>query len=110
MHPTFSIIETLQEGAIQFEQELSNAKLRMQLNKELEMEESEEARTTKSEEQEEEDDAKSRLTFEPITKTYNDCKRRVTDLEECSRITLPRPLPTNHETLIEMRRSIHTNI
>ena len=85
MHPTFSIIETLKEGAINFEQELSNAKLRMQLNKELEKEESDEARTAKSEEQEEEDDAKSRLTFEPLTKTYNDRKRRATDLEECSR-------------------------
>ena len=100
MHPTFSIIETLKEGAINFEQELSSAKLRMQISKEIEKEESEEATTAKSEEQEEEEDAKSRLTFEPLTKTYNDRKRRATDLEECSRITLQRPLPTNHETLI----------
>ena len=99
LHPKFSI---------EFEQELSNTKLRIQLNKELEKEESEEkeTETPRSEEQEEEDEAKSRLTFDPITKTYNDGKRKVTDLEECSRITLP----TKHETIIEMRRGIHSNI
>ena len=50
------------------------------------------------------------MTFDPLNKIYNDRKRRVTDLEECSRITLPRPLPTKHETWIEMRRGIHGNI
>ena len=42
MPPQFSIIETLQEGTIEFEQELSYGKLRIQLNKELKIEECEE--------------------------------------------------------------------
>ena len=29
---------------------------------------------------------------------------------ECSRVTLPRPLPTDQQTLIEMRRGIHSKI
>ena len=31
-------------------------------------------------------------------------------MDECSRVTLPKPLPTNEETLIEMRRGIHSKI
>ena len=41
LHPKFSIAEKLQDEEQQFEQELSNAKLRMEINKELEKEESE---------------------------------------------------------------------
>ena len=46
LHPKFSIIETLQENTIHFEQELSNAKLRIHINKELEKGNSEESGTT----------------------------------------------------------------
>ena len=64
MHPKFSIIEKLQEGTIEFVQELSYAKLRIQLNKELELEESEEhekasPQTPEAEEKAEEDEAKA---------------------------------------------------
>ena len=115
LHPKFSIIETLQENTIEFEQELSYAKLRITINKEIQENEELESnddpsKTPEEEEAALEDEARSRLTFDPQTKVYNDRKRRVTDLEECSRVTLPKPLPTKHETLIEMRRSIHTTI
>jgi hypothetical protein len=30
-------------------------------------------------------------------------KRRVTDLKECARVALPKPLETKHEALKEMR-------
>ena len=43
-------------------------------------------------------------------KIFDDRKRRVTDLQECSRVTLPKPLPTKEKTLIEMRREIHAII
>ena len=121
MHPTFSILETLKEDTMEFEIELSNAKWRMTINKELQDQEDEERQdlqdapqptppTQEQADQAEEEDARSRLTFDPLTKVYNDRKRRVTDLDECSRVTLPKPLPTKHENLIEMRRSIHANI
>ena len=41
---------------------------------------------------------------------YDDRKRRVTDLKECSRVTLPKPLPVTEEALIEIRRDIHDRI
>ena len=50
------------------------------------------------------------MTFDPINKIFDDRKRRVTDLDECSRVTLPKPLPTKEENLIEIRRSIHSQI
>ena len=102
-------METLHEGALEFEQELAYAKARMQIHKELgeKLDDAEQVETT-PEEQEviEEEDAKSRLTFDPVSKIFDDRKRRVTDLQNCSQVTLPRPFPTKEETLIEMRREI----
>ena len=110
LHPNFSIIENLQDDSLEFEQEVAYCKARMTLHKELDETETEEKMSPEQEQFAEEEDARSRLTFDPLTKTYNDRKRRVKDLEECSRVTLPRPLPTKHETYIEMRRGIHSKI
>ena len=66
--------------------------------------------TQEEEDKLEELEAKSRMTFDPINKIYDDRQRRVTDLDECSRVTLPKPLPTKEENLIEMCRSIHSKI
>ena len=108
LHPKFSLIEDLRDDSLEFEQELSYSKLRIQLNKELNDVDELEETTPEEELIAEEEDAKSRLTFDPLNKIYNDRKRRVTDLKECSRVTLPRPLPTKHETFIEMRRGVHS--
>ena len=111
MHPKFSVIDTLREDALDFEQELAYAKLRIQIHKELdEKVEDEEETTEEEEEMIEEQEAKSRQTFDPVEKVYDDRKRRVTDLQECSRVTLPKPLPTNEEALLEIRRGIHSKI
>ena len=98
------IIDTLHEGAREFEQELAYANVRIQMHNEIgEKLEGEEDVEMTPEEQEmlEEIEAKSRLTFDPVDKIFDDRKRRVTDLKECSRVTLPKPLPTQHETFIE---------
>ena len=58
----------------------------------------------------EEEEARSRQTFDPINKIFDDRKRRVTDLKECSRVTLPKPLPVCEESLIEMRRNLHDKL
>ena len=111
MHPKFAIVEDLKEGGLVFEQELSYAKLRITIQKELdERLENEKELTQEEEEKLEELDAKSRMTFDPINKIYDDRQRRVTDLDECSRVTLPRPLPMKEENLIEIRRNIHAKI
>ena len=110
LHPKFSIVEDLNDDALEFEQELAYSKVRIQLQKELDENDNIETLPPKEEMALEEEDAKSRLTFDPLNKIYNDRKRRVTDLRECSRVTLPRPLPTKHETYIEMRRGVHSQI
>jgi hypothetical protein len=113
LHPKFSIVESLSERGLAFEQELAYAKLRMQINKELEEKLEDEQVVEISEEDQEmidEEEAKSRQTFDPVRKVYDDRKRRVTDLQECSRVTLPKPLPTKEEALIEMRQEIHGKI
>ena len=46
----------------------------------------------------------TRTIFDTKERRYDDRKRSVTDLKECARITLPRPLDIKHESLIEMRR------
>ena len=48
--------------------------------------------------------------FDPQEKLYDDRKRRVTDLKECNKITLPKALPAKDEALIEMRREVISKI
>ena len=61
-------------------------------------------------EEESELEAKTREIFDPIAKVYDDRKRRVTDLKECSRITLPKPLPPAQEAALEIRRNSQQKI
>ena len=58
----------------------------------------------------EEEDSKLRQTFDPIKKIFDSRRRRVTDLDECARVTLPKPLKILDEASIEIRRSIQTKI
>ena len=62
------------------------------------------------EERKEEEEARTRQIFDPISGIYDDRKRRATDLDECARVTLPKPLPVTEEALIELRRGIHAKI
>ena len=112
LHPTFSVIQNLKENALDFEKELSYAKVRMERQKEIDEDLGEETveQTAEEKEKMEELEAEQRQTFCPVNKIYNDRKRRVTDLQECSRVTLPKPLPISDEALIEIRREIHGNI
>ena len=58
----------------------------------------------------EKDDARSFQVYDPKTRTFDDRNRRATDFQECSRITLPKPLSTKHEANIEIRRSNNKKI
>ena len=49
-------------------------------------------------------DAMTRQIYNTKERRFDDRKRRVTDLKEYARVTLPRPLDTKNEALIEMRR------
>ena len=50
------------------------------------------------------------MIYDPETLTYNDHNRRVTDLQECTRVTMPKPLPVQEEAKIELRRELHERI
>jgi DNA anti-recombination protein RmuC len=49
----------------------------------------------------------SRQIYDTRERIFDDHKRRVTELKECGRVTLPRPLETNNEALIEIRRGMN---
>ena len=55
-------------------------------------------------------EARARQVFDPITQDYDERKRRATDLAECARVTLPRPLSTTREAEIELRRELHDRV
>ena len=121
LHPKFAILPRLYEGGIDLDEELANSKLRMQISKEIQEKKESEQRLespdideeVKSEEDkitEIELEARSRQVFNPVDRSYDDRKRRVTDLKECNRITLPKPLPPTEEAKIEIRREIHKKI
>ena len=100
LHTKFSVSENLKPGGIDADLEASIAKLRMETVKDKEYE-----NFTMEERREcEEVDAKARMTFDPTNKLYDSRKRRVTDLRECSRITLPKPLTPDEESRIEVRK------
>ena len=113
--PKFSVEENLPPEGLAQEEEMANAKTRMTIAKEedenvedddgIEIEDDEEF--TKEMEKCE---ARSMQIYEPSTRTFDDRKRRATDLKECSRVTLPKPLSTKHEANIEIRRSNNEKI
>ena len=120
LHPKFAILPRLLEGGLDVEEELANSKLRMQVSKELEekknlslshsqtklvMEKSEEDRVLDIE-----IEARTRQVFDPVERTFDERRRRVTDLREFNRVTLPKPLPATEEAKIELRRDLHKNI
>ena len=94
LHPKFSVIQDLPEDALDLDGELSYAKLRMQISKENdEKVDGEEDLEITDEEREklEEMEAQCRQIFNLVEKSYDDRKRRGTDLKECSKVSLGKP-------------------
>ena len=120
LHPKFAILPRLLEGGLDVEEELANSKLRMQVSKELEEKKNlslSHSQTKLVMEKREEDrvldieiEARTRQVFDPVERTFDERRRRVTDLRECNRVTLPKPLPATEEAKIELRRDLHKNI
>ena len=119
--PNFSVMQKLPKDGLAYEQEASYAKLRMDLRRKKEQEEEDnckhahraaetaeemENRKEKSEEVE----AKCRQVYDPINGEYDPRKRRVTDLQECDRVYLPKPLDIIDEANIEARRAMHSKV
>ena len=119
--PKFAIPERLLEHTLKEDMEKAYSKIRMELrDEEVEEEELNKEitappiqRTEEEKEKEKlakETDARSRQIYDPEERKYDDRNRRATDLVECSRITLPRPLNIIREAQIENRREIHNRI
>ena len=110
--PKFSGLEDLNEEGFRVELEKCYAKLRWDIKKATEEKVEGEVEEKNDEEKEIQDkiEAESRQVFNPIEKSLDYTKRRVTDLKENAKIHLPKPLEVKEESKIELRREIHTNV
>ena len=123
--PNFAILKFLDEEEQERDIELGLSKLRLEArnieekNKlgNIEYEASEgkrirldcEIESREKEKERELYEAKERQIFNPIEKTFDFSKRRVTDMKECSKIHLPKPLKANEEGELEMIREVLMN-
>ena len=112
--PKFALMPTLNEDTMREDMEKAYSLVRIELRDEEDAEQSkDEAEIEKAEiekEKSDEEAAKCRQVFDPINNTFDQRKRRVTDLVECSRVVLPKPLGVNREAQIENRRQVHEKI
>ena len=66
--------------------------------------------TEEERKEDEELEAENRMIFNPKEKIFDCRKRRVTDLKQCSRVTLPKPLSADEESRIEVRKRTQKEI
>ena len=116
-NPKFAVLQNLQEHTMKEDMEKAYSLIRMELRDEDTGRDEDETtsrddaeKQEEKEKKEKEEAARTRQVFDPIGRTYDERRRRVTDLAECSRVTLPRPLSVIREAEIENRRSLHDKI
>ena len=113
-NPKFAIPQNLYEDTMREEMEKAYSLIRMELRdedeEEIEQSTGEKNENNENKQKEKEQEARARQVFCPVEKRYDERKRRVTDLVECSRVTLPKPLSTVREAQIEVRREVHDRI
>ena len=113
LHPKFAILPRLSIEDFWQEMELGFAKLRYELSREKgeKLDDEEEIELTEEEKEKyEEIEAKSRQFFDPEEQTFDYRKKRVTDLKENTRVTLPKPVEPSDEARIELRRGIYEEV
>ena len=117
LHPKFALLQDLDMEDMELDIELGCAKLRYQIGRENEEKVVDASgnliEEDISEEEEEkliEIEAKSRQIFDPLTKSFDYRKKKVTDMKENARVTLPRPLGPLDEASIEIRREVQLKI
>ena len=106
LHPKFCIAERISAVSFEHEQESAFAKLRMEFKKQEENQDLSEEEIQECEEYE----AKIRQVFDPEMKEYDSRRRRATDIKECNRVTLPKPLSAEDEAKLDLRRSSQAQI
>ena len=50
-------------------------------------------------------EVRNRMIYDPVMKTFDSRKMRVTDLRQCTRVTLPKPLTSDEESKLEVRKT-----
>ena len=106
LHPKFCVTEKVKPIQFEQEQEAALAKLRMEYRKQEENQELTEEEIVESEEFE----AMCRQVDDPMTQEYDARKKRATDLKECAKITLPKPLSPENEAKLELRKTTQMKI
>ena len=70
----------------------------------------EEEKTPEEMKKEEREEAETRQVYNPMDKSYDARKLRVTDMQINTRVTLPKGLPLHHEAWVEVRRSKYEQV
>ena len=89
-----------------------STKIRWDISKEEGEKVSDEDKVETTEEEDnliEEEEARSRIPYDPLLNECDLRKRRVTDIQENSRIYMPKPLNVAHEANINIRETIFEN-
>ena len=89
-----------------------STKIRWDISKEEGEKLSDEDKVETTEEEDnhiEEEEARSRIPYDPLLNECDLRKRRVTDIQENSRIYMPKPLNVAHEANINIRETIFEN-
>ena len=123
LHPKMALPKRLEEGYMNLQMDLSYTKVRWQLKKDDEnkeeciggMEENKEDEQNNAEkrrkiEENEVEEARTRMVYDSEGRIYDERKQRVTDMKECSRVFLPKPLEVTREAQLEMRREAHAKV
>jgi hypothetical protein len=116
LHTKFSLLDTLTPENLDWDRELGFGKARYELSRENEEKIEDEITGTNeeltSEQREimEKTQALARQVFDPGEKVFDLRKQRVTDMEDNSRVSLPRPLTSGDEANIEMRRNVYKKL
>ena len=106
LHPKFCIPERINIVSFEHEQESAFAKLRMEFKKQEENQDLSEEEIQECDEFE----ARIRQVFDPETKEYDSRRKRATDMAECNRVTLPKPLSAEDEAKLDLRRTTQAQI
>ena len=122
-NPKFALLENLKLEDLELDFELSYGKYRYQLHRELrekrdkerEKEKTgigdmEDEETPEEKQRQETEEAECRQVFNPLDKTYDARKLRVTDMQINTRVTLPKGLPSHHEAWVEVRRAKYEQV
>ena len=122
LHPKMTIPKKLAEGYMNLPIDISYTKIRWEMMNEesdestkknsdvLENNKAEKIKERRKEEENKIIEAKTRMVYDSENKVYDERKQRVTDLKECSRIFLPKPLEVKREAQLEMRRELHSRV